>query len=260
MGPLRRRLNQLGGALLLAILIGVSVAGIYRAFFAPAFPDVENIAHAGGAVDGMVYTNSLRALDESAESGFKFFEIDFVKTSDGFIVCGHDWHAFPAEAPDLAGFLSGRGSLPACTLEELYEWMERHPSAILVSDAKVDTIEVNRQLRERLGNRLVPQAYDAGELQQLLADGSPTAILTLYRLDGLPAMLAEMEAAAAFGDRLAAITMPANVALGGTALWAKFRTNRPVLAHTVNDCTLGRLLVLLGVDGLYTDTLAPGTC
>ena len=260
MGPLRRGLNTLGAVVFLALLLIVTTIAVYRVFLAPAFPEVVNIAHAGGAIDGRAYTNSLKALDQSAADGFTVFEIDFLKTSDGVVVCGHDWDSFPAGAPDLAGFLSGRGPRSACTVEEFFAWMDLHPSAILVSDAKVDVIEINGMLRERLGDRLVPQAYSVEELQQLLADGSPRVILTLYRLEGLSAMLREIEAAAAFRERLAAVTMPADDALVGLALWAKFRTGRPVMAHTINDCTIANTLVALGVDALYTDTLAPGTC
>ena len=44
------------------------------------------IAHAGGAIDGITYTNSLEALDLSYSKGCKLFELDLVLTSDDKII------------------------------------------------------------------------------------------------------------------------------------------------------------------------------
>ena len=49
------------------------------------------IAHAGGQFNGATYTNSLEALDQNYEAGFRAFEIDLSFTSDGELVCLHDW-------------------------------------------------------------------------------------------------------------------------------------------------------------------------
>src|SRR5690606_19320291 len=49
------------------------------------------VAHAGGAIYGFKLTNSLEALEESYENGFKLIEMDFEWTSDGKVVAIHDW-------------------------------------------------------------------------------------------------------------------------------------------------------------------------
>ncbi|MBT8190813.1 MAG: sulfatase-like hydrolase/transferase, partial [Bacteroidia bacterium] len=49
------------------------------------------IAHAGGEIDGHTYTNCLEAMDLAYEKGFRLFELDIIKTSDGQYVAGHDW-------------------------------------------------------------------------------------------------------------------------------------------------------------------------
>ena len=49
------------------------------------------IAHAGGQIDGRRYTNSREALDLAYENGFRLFEFDLIKTSDGHLVAAHDW-------------------------------------------------------------------------------------------------------------------------------------------------------------------------
>lgn len=49
------------------------------------------IAHAGGEIDGKIYTNSLEAINNSYKNGFKLFELDLIKSSDGKYVAAHDW-------------------------------------------------------------------------------------------------------------------------------------------------------------------------
>ncbi|WP_339385622.1 glycerophosphodiester phosphodiesterase family protein [Vibrio sp. J383] len=52
------------------------------------------IAHAGGGINGLKYTNSLEAMEQSIEHGFKMIELDLLISSDGRIVAVHDWKSF----------------------------------------------------------------------------------------------------------------------------------------------------------------------
>lgn len=52
------------------------------------------IAHAGGGINGLKYTNSLDAIEQSIEHGFKMVELDLLISSDGRIVAVHDWKTF----------------------------------------------------------------------------------------------------------------------------------------------------------------------
>ena len=49
------------------------------------------IAHAGGGYNLRAYTNSLSAVQNSLENGFKFIEIDLLSTKDNKIIGSHDW-------------------------------------------------------------------------------------------------------------------------------------------------------------------------
>ena len=42
------------------------------------------IAHAGGSIDGHRYTNSLEALNENYQKGFRLFELYIIKTKDNY--------------------------------------------------------------------------------------------------------------------------------------------------------------------------------
>ena len=52
------------------------------------------IAHAGGAIDGIRYTNSKEAILNSISKGAKYIELDLSLTRDGKLVAVHDWHWF----------------------------------------------------------------------------------------------------------------------------------------------------------------------
>ena len=75
-------------------------------------PCLPPIAHAGGAYRGLIYTNSVEALEENADS-FHLFEIDLSWSEDNQLVGLHDWgntfskfFGFTVEEPiDYAAFL-----------------------------------------------------------------------------------------------------------------------------------------------------------
>ena len=49
------------------------------------------IAHAGGEIDGYIYTGSLEAWEESYRKGSRVFDADFNWTADGKLVIRHSW-------------------------------------------------------------------------------------------------------------------------------------------------------------------------
>lgn len=101
------------------------------------------IAHAGSAIDGITYTNSLEAMNLAYRKGFRLIELDIIQTSDGHFVASHDWDfwqkqtGYEGEVPaDLATFkrykFQGKYHLP--TIDEINEWFREHPDAVLVTD------------------------------------------------------------------------------------------------------------------------------
>lgn len=104
------------------------------------------IAHAGGYVDGHVYTNSLEAMNFSYSQGCRMFELDLWKTTDNMFVGVHDWAGwkamsnYPKDRNDtpvsLQEFLSLRihGAYTPLHLPAIVDWFEKHPDAILVTD------------------------------------------------------------------------------------------------------------------------------
>ena len=56
--------------------------------------DHKFIAHAGGGIDNFKYTNSIEAINQSINNGFKLIEIDLHETTDNIFVGIHDWENF----------------------------------------------------------------------------------------------------------------------------------------------------------------------
>ena len=108
------------------------------------------IAHAGGIIDGVKYTNSKEALDQSYSQGFRIFELDILETSDGAFVAAHDCKHWAKEA-NFKGdtpvsrneFLAHklRGKYAPLDMVAINKWFKEHPDAILVTD------KVNEPLR-----------------------------------------------------------------------------------------------------------------
>ncbi|WP_055445246.1 sulfatase-like hydrolase/transferase [Lacinutrix himadriensis] len=105
------------------------------------------IAHAGGAVDGNTYTNSLEALNYNYSRGFKYFELDIIKTIDNHFVAAHDWGKWkkdnffkPEDTITLKTFRSvkNKGKYSPLSMVEINAWFKNHKDAVLVTD-KVNT-------------------------------------------------------------------------------------------------------------------------
>lgn len=104
------------------------------------------IAHAGGSLDGKLYTNSLNALDSSYANGYKLFELDLIYTSDHKIVACHDWNKWK-ELTEYSGnipptekeFLNQKilKKYNPLNVDEIKKWFLQHKDAILITD-KID--------------------------------------------------------------------------------------------------------------------------
>ena len=88
------------------------------------------IAHAGGAIDGINYTNSLEAMNLSYSKGCKLFELDLVLTTDGKIIAKHDPPKI-TEAEFMSKLIMDRYT--PMNMETINLWFEQHQEAILIT-------------------------------------------------------------------------------------------------------------------------------
>jgi glycerophosphoryl diester phosphodiesterase len=221
------------------------------------------IAHAGGAIYGLRYTNSLEALDFSYEYGHRFLELDFDRTADGEVVMIHDWENMAARMFGEAGqrtkadFLSATAlaNLTVLDLDRLKTWMDAHPDAYIITDVKEDNLTTLQEAREALGEaaeRLIPQVYSPEEYTALAQDGWERIIFTIYRTD---LTLEEVEEAA-MTLRPWALTMPLET-LDADMLTRLSQAGICVYTHTVNDLSTFEQWQAVGLHGIYTDYFQP---
>ena len=77
------------------------------------------------------YTNSKEALEQAIQNGYKVIEVDFSVTSDGRVVCTHDFSEF-SEIPDYDTFMLSKikGQYTPISIEELVGCIAHHPDFI----------------------------------------------------------------------------------------------------------------------------------
>jgi hypothetical protein len=85
----------------------------------------------------------LEALDSNYKKGFKLFELDIIKTSDGKFVASHDWNRWKKLTgykgklpPSLEEFKKHKilGKYTPLSLKEINKWFLTHKDAVLVTD------------------------------------------------------------------------------------------------------------------------------
>jgi glycerophosphoryl diester phosphodiesterase len=136
-------------------LVSLNLCGLLRLDSKPLIPTLSKkyeeykndtnryIAHAGGEINGHIYTNSLEALNASYEKGFRLFELDIAKTKDGKYIASHDWGTWAA-CTNYEGncpvtneeFLKHKfyDNLTPLDMDKINSWFSQHKDAILVTD------------------------------------------------------------------------------------------------------------------------------
>ena len=230
--------------------------------------DVHRVAHAGGGVDGQTYTNSYEALNTNIESGFQYFELDFSFTKDGEIVCLHDWQrsftrTFGLEASgkltleEFEVLVKDKSEFTKCTLEGLALWLDDHPNAVIVTDAKEENVRALRKIKETIKEaetRVIPQVYDPENYSVVKQMGFDQIIWTLYRYQGGDDQV--LDWVRQFEGPFA-VTMPKKRAESSLPKRLK-AIGVPSYVHTINSPELmNNFKSQYGISEIYTDFISP---
>lgn len=150
------------------------------------------IAHAGGTIKGFSYTNSLEALNLSYNKGFRLFELDIMKTSDGEYVAVHGWDEwkdntnFSGEIPvSLNEFRKHKihNQFTPLDLKTINKWFSEHKDAILVTD-KINEPELFAKLFVDK-KRLMMELFDIEAVKQGIKTGILSAMPSNNIIDQL---------------------------------------------------------------------------
>lgn len=223
------------------------------------------IAHAGGEISGIRLTNSLQAFYNSYDRGFRFFETDISKTSDGVPVLVHDWGnanwlrniKYSTKAATYEEFKSTKTilGLKLMDISLLLEWLSKHPDAYVITDIKEDNIGVLSTIRDlypKTAGQIIPQIYSFEEYDTVKALGYEHIILTLYKLDAPADKVINF----VNSHELFALTMSEDRAAPDYV--KQFENIRiPIYVHAVNDFDVYQKLRDSGIYGVYTDYFQP---
>lgn len=222
------------------------------------------VAHAGGAIYGFRYTNSLEAIEESYNNGFRFIELDFEWTKDDKVVIIHDWDLMIQRLFKIeSGILTLREfkdakvfqNLTLMDLDDLVSWLEKRDDVYIITDAKKDNLKFLGLIEEKykhIQHQIIPQIYSFGEYPSVGEMGYNNIILTLYGLQNNNDEIIDFIR----NNPVFAVTMP--IERGFTDLPARLKEiDTPTYVHTVNDLYIFEELSENGVFGIYTDYFQP---
>jgi glycerophosphoryl diester phosphodiesterase len=161
-------------------------------FMAYAIDTNRYIAHAGGMIDSIPYTNSLEALEVNYANGFRLFELDIIKTLDNIYVAAHDWDYwvkltnYKGQTPvSNKEFLSYKllGKYTPIDIARINEWFKEHEDAILVTDKINDPEGFANVFLDR--NRLIMELFTLEALEMGLQTGIRSAMPSQCIIDSL---------------------------------------------------------------------------
>ncbi|MGE4214290.1 MAG: glycerophosphodiester phosphodiesterase family protein [Anaerotignaceae bacterium] len=224
------------------------------------------VIHAGGVVGGEIGTNSLEALNNSFYNGYRYIELDFNFTTDGHLVCVHDWEKnyFGSDynfngAVSLDEFknLKIEGKYTPLTLKSLEEWLMNKPNTYIITDIKEDNIAGLKYIKDNapyMMRRLIPQIYSEAQYDTVRAMGYENIIYTLYMLDYSQKTNTSRIVSFAKKHDLVAITFSSELATSSYVSALKQSGTR-LFTHTVNDKAETEHLKAMGIYGVYSDVL-----
>jgi glycerophosphoryl diester phosphodiesterase len=156
------------------------------------------VAHAFGAIDGHLYTNSLEAFQHNYGRGFRVFEVDLVRLADGTALLAHNGLEAnyglskpftEATWADLAGHRY-LGRYTILRVQELAGLLREHPDMYVILDSKYARLDIYRSMlrhapERALRERILPHVEDRAELTELrTAYPLQNYMLALYHPQG----------------------------------------------------------------------------
>lgn len=222
------------------------------------------IAHAGGEISKMRYTNSLEALNHNYRKGFRYFEIDFEWTSDDNLVAIHDWNKsvirlFEAKPKiySLSEFENASmiNNLTQLSYENITKWIETYPDAYIITDVKSNNTKALEQIFSKnsdIINNIIPQVMSFEEFIFAKELGYTNIILTLYKTNYDTTEIVE------FAEKNNVTWVTMHFQEGFSKLPSKLKkVGSSSLVYTLNDKDIANELIKNNISGIYTDSLLP---
>lgn len=225
-------------------------------------PAPKWIAHALGGYKNAAYLNCKECFETNYALGFRYFEMDFVMSSDGYMAGIHDGQEASFGLPTPFTNSQFKTSSVAGTTrvdeDSLIELLKTNSDWFLITDIKTDNSNGLKRLCEIFKksqidclSRIIPQFYDPLEFRLLDEYPFKRSIFTLYRFGN---NIEAVEKALKADQRIWALTVSSDWWNEEFKSLVK-RQNVASFVHTINDKAKANQYLETGVSGLYTDFL-----
>lgn len=149
------------------------------------------IAHAGGAINGALYTNSAESLKAALQNNFKLIELDLGLTDNNEIAAVHDWNYFRGmidkekngKSMSSEEFLAQKiyGKYTPLDGYAISEFFEANRDAILITDKLKDFKAITKNFK--FSHRLIVEVFSYEDYEKALQAGLLFPALNLNSLD-----------------------------------------------------------------------------
>lgn len=263
----------------------IAVSGIFTIIillcvythFQPYYKKYHYIAHALGGIDGLDYTNSKEALEYSYSKGFHLIEVDLSYTSDGQLVCRHNWNDDMGDGyskdniPDYETFMSGKvyGEYTTLDIKDIIQFAMEHSDVYFVLDIKSRNVDITDTLKlveetaktmefDNLNEQFIIQFYDQEDYAKITEQFSfKNYIFSLYRIKSEIEEKGVTDIATFCEENdIKVVTIPKKYATKEICNELKEK-GITVYAYTVDSMKRSIQLRLEGVDGIYTNFIWP---
>lgn len=215
-----------------------------------AWTQARWVAHALGDIEGIDYTNSLEAFQQSLAEDYRCVEFDLVWDECGVWILRH-------EDQIIAPY-------HVLTLTEFLSILSQHPTVSAILDSKTRTqVGLDRVLKaiqqetaaldRSVLDQLVIQTYSFDQYRRVSQqDIFHSVILTLYGTS----YTEDQVVAYAKEAKVKVITMPW-IKANPTYIHRLQEAGVIVYVHTVNSASVFARMLAMGVQGIYTDVVLP---
>ncbi len=236
------------------------------------------VAHSLGAIDGHRVTPSIETFKTNYLNGFTAFEVDFVLTSDGYLVCRHLWENPDLQKgidelhiPTLAQFKNTPilDTYTPMSFQDLCTLLLQYEDAWIVTDSKeasTKEVEINyKKMIEEANNiealnvlnRFIIQVYDK-EMYQEIQSIYPfqNYIYATYR-DWHGDIVSFVDICAFCNQNK----------INSISMWNYYYCDEiqeiadaydlDLYIHTENDVASAKRYIRMGAKGIYTDFILP---
>lgn len=154
----------------------------------PDVPERVIIAHAGGNIDSLTYTNSREAVEHAIACGVKYIELDIVVSPEGEPLAFHSSDdmidtIYSCDPPHMGEFtaapLRGKNgkTYTPLTWREINEIFLSHPDLIFVVD-KTDDPAILEKYFPKLKNRMIVECFSIERYKEVTNAGFKQAMLS----------------------------------------------------------------------------------